>query len=1000
MADYTVKRGDSLWKIAKNYGSRISGNTINAKIDTLVAVNGIKNRNLIYVGQGINFSGSGSTSSSSTSSNTVTITGLGLAANSSKGRDVYACWTWTRDHTKEYKVRWEEYLRQPDGTGYLTWTENTTTTRDSSHTAKDNAEYVQVFVTPISDTYEVEIEVKEEDDYSIGNVTTTTKKETRYYFTDAKETGKQYHFRDNPPLAPSSAPTVEIDNDTLTLTAKYSNIKASELSAVSVKFNVVRDNSTSVTTSGPVTINTTSNYVAWQYEVEPGHTYTVRACCVGSNGKESGWSDFSNEAGTKPSAPAMVAASCRRVKRTDGTQAAHLEWTAVTNATKYKIEYVTTKSDFETTPSNIQQVTTDDARTSIEILFEDSKLGYDYFFRVRAINEEGQGGTLTSDPSDIVEIPIGSLPGPPTTYSSSNSAFVGDDMELNWVHNPTDNSKQSYAELQLNINDSGWSSFTLTNTTDENDTEESIVESNKWKYGQGISYKGTLRFKMDTTHADLENAKIIWRVRTAGVTDQFSDEAWSTERTIYIYEKPTLGLSMTSDVSGSGTLITTLTSFPFYIRGTLSIIDYNIQKPVGYHLRIVANDYYSTVDDVGNTKVINPGDDVYSKYFDTSENPLIAELSASNIDLESGINYTVYCSADMSTGLTIDSQHDFTVSWTDVEYAIQADITVDKESYTALISPYCMYSEGEYSIPWTTGGYVSETDGTVVSETGWLYSDYIDIRGTVFTLTNSMTTNNQHNAFYDAGGTYISGFSNVTGTVTIPTGAKYYRLSKTSDATLTAQYSDTKSGFVEDVTLSVYRREYDGSYKEIATNIPNNGTAVTDPHPALDYARYRLVAKDTETGAISYYDMPGQAVNGSAIILQWAEEWRSFDSSGSMAVDAPPWSGSLLKLPYNIKVTDSRKRDSSLIEYAGRSYPVTYYGTQIDESQSWSVDIPADDKETVYALRRLSLWSGDVYVREPSGMGFWANIEVSFSQSYDEVKIPVTINVTRVEGGV
>lgn len=890
MTNYVVKRGDSLWKIASNYGQYISGNTINAKIDTLVAVNGIKNRNLIYVGQVINFaSGSGSTSSSSSSSpaKKPTVTAFGLAlkddSGTSKNRGMYAAWSFSGTYaskTAKYKYKWSQYKNGKWVSEKETETESAASDYCYSEwTADDIATKVQFKVIPVSTTH------KDSDGNEVAD------------WTDPQwSTVSEYNFANNPPLTPSTPSKPEIDNSTLTLTVSISNIKASELDAVSVKFNIVQDNSTSIATSGPVTINTASNYVAWQYTVEPGHIYTVRACCVGSNGKESGWSDFSEEAGTKPSAPSIKSESCRRVKRTDGKQAAHLEWSAVSNAETYKIEWVTTKTDFDTAPENIQSTTTDDDRTSIEILFTDSELGYDYFFRIRAVNGNG-----TSDPSEIVEIPIGSLPGPPSTYSSSNSAFVGDDMELNWVHNPTDNSKQSYAELALNINDSGWTSFVIKNTTDENDTAESIIEDNKWKYGQGISYKGALRFKMDTTHADLRNAKVIWRVRTAGVTDQFSDEGWSVERTIYIYEKPTLGLSMTSDIEGTGTLITTLTSFPFYIRGLLSITDYNIQKPVGYHLRIVSNDYYATVDDIGNNKVVNPGDDVYSKYFDTTENPLIVEISANNIDLEPGIEYTVYCSADMSTGLTVDNQHDFTVNWVEVEYGIQADITIDKESYTAMISPYCMHPDG---------------------------------------------------------------------------------------------------GFVENVTLSVYRREYDGSYKEIATNIPNNNTAVTDPHPALDYARYRLVAKDTNTGAISYYDMPGQAVNCTSIILQWDEAWRTFDSSGSTTVDIPPWSGSLLELPYNIKVNDSRKRDTSLVEYAGRSYPVSYYGTQIDESQSWSADIPATDKDTIYALRRLSLWAGDVYVREPSGMGYWANLEVSFSKNYDEVTIPVTINVTRVEGGV
>jgi hypothetical protein len=61
--------------------------------------------------------------------------------------------------------------------------------------------------------------------------------------------------------------------------------------------------------------------------------------------------------------------------------------------------------------------------------------------------------------------------------------------------------------------------------------------------------------------------------------------------------------------------------------------------------------------------------------------------------------------------------------------------------------------------------------------------------------------------------------------------------------------------------------------------------------------------------------------------------------------------------------------------------------------------IPKSDKETLYALRRLSNWMGNVYVREPSGSGYWANIKVSFSQKHRDLVIPVTLNVSRVEGG-
>lgn len=881
---YTVKRGDSLWKIAKTYPSSIAGSNINAKIETLISLNGVKRRKsdnvpLIYVGQVIKLSGSSSEAASSSSASSPStqpvVNAFGLQSSnetSGKNRAMYAAWSFTRANTKNFKYRWFQYKNNIWSVG----NEGETSGYDpvycySEWTADAAATKVQFQVAPIPDTY------KDSNNNEIA------------YWTGAQwSVTKEYDFSNNPPLMPST-PTVSIEDSTLT--ASISNIDATDLDAISVKFNIVKDNSTSVHTSSPVAINTTSNYVSYQYTVEYGSKYTVRACSVNSRGQESGWSDFSSEAGTKPSAPAEIT-TYRRNKRSDSSISAYLEWTSVANATKYKVEYTTVKSDFDTASSNIKSVETEDARTSIEVTGIET--GYDYFFRVKAVNDIGE-----SDPTDIVTIPIGTPPAAPTTWSSSSSAFVGEEMDLNWTHNPTDNSRQSYAQLSLKINDDDWVSYIFENTT--NDTTGEQIDEETFTYGTAISYKGVLHVKMDTTKEYLKNAKIQWKVRTAGVTDQFSDVDWSVERTIYIYEKPTLNLSMTSDLAGSGTLITTLESFPFYIRAVVGLTSYTLQKPVGYHLRIVSNGSYQTVDDTGRTKSVNSGDDVYSKYFDTTET-LVVEMSANNVDLESGIDYTIYCTADMSTGLSIEQTHDFTVSWTeDAEYVINADIAIDNESYTALINPYC---------------------------------------------------------------------------------------------------TNTDDSLTENVTLSVYRREYDGSYTEIATGIPNTNTAITDPHPSLDYARYRIVAKGTETGAISFYDVPGYPVGGIAVIIQWDEAWTTFDVTDDTAVDGPPWSGSMLRLPYNIDVTDSRKTDASFVEYVGRKHPVSYYGTQLGETSTWNVDIPKEDKETIYALRRLSIWTGDVYVREPSGTGYWANVEVSFSIKHTDVTVPVVLNVTRVEGGM
>ena len=324
------------------------------------------------------------------------------------------------------------------------------------------------------------------------------------------------------------------------------------------------------------------------------------------------------------------------------------------------------------------------------------------------------------------------------------------------------------------------------------------------------------------------------------------------------------------------------------------------QTPIGYHISIVANSSYETVDDVGNILIISAGQEIYSKYFDTSENLLI-EFSAGNIDLENDISYTITSVVTMDSGLNAESINNFTVSWVDEIFEPDAEIAIDDETLTAIIRPYCEDEEGN---------------------------------------------------------------------------------------------------LIEGVTLSVYRREFDGRFTELMTGLDNTiGTFITDPHPALDFARYRIVATSDTTGAVSHYDVPAYPVGETSIVIQWAEKWSSFDVVEENEAAEPNWVGSMIKLPYNIDVSDTNSSDVSMVNYIGRSHPVAYYGTQLGVTSTWNAEIPKDDVETIYALRRLAIWMGDVYVREPSGTGYWANVSVSFNQRHLELTIPVTLSITRVEGG-
>lgn len=475
--------------------------------------------------------------------------------------------------------------------------------------------------------------------------------------------------------------------------------------------------------------------------------------------------------------------------------------------------------------------------------------------------------------------------------------------------------------------------------------EEHTIKNNKSEDDEATNSQWVLQ-----TTSYTEGTSIKWRVRTAGITKEYGD--WSVQRTIDVYAPATLQLNMT-DVDGNE--LDTLTAFPFYIK---ALAGPKTQTPVSYHLSIKSNSMYETVDSIGNPVIINSGEEVYSKHFDISE-PMLVEFSAWNIDLENNIEYTVTCTVSMNSGLTSEASLAFTVRWTDEHWAPNASIGVDEETMTANVRPYCYDTNMVYYQVTSSSGTYTKTVTKLTSVWGE-------------PVTNATTT---------TGEKVYSGVDGDGNNV-------YYCIVE-------------ESSVVEGVLLSVYRREFDGSFTELATGIDSTkATTVTDPHPALDYARYRIVATTEATGAVSYYDTPGYPVGGKAVIIQWNEEWSSFETSEDEIMEQPAWTGSMLKLPYNIDVSESNSSDKSLVEYIGRSHPVAYYGTQLGVAATWNMDIPKSDKETIYALRRLARWMGDVYVREPSGSGYWANVSVSFSQKHTEVTVPVTLTISQVEGGM
>lgn len=1161
MATYTVKKGDTLSEIAAANSTSVAN---------LVKLNDITNPNYIVVGQVLQLSGSTTTKKKNTTSKP-TIKAFGVQSNTEN--TMYATWKWDKSNTKEYRVLW--HYATGDGVWFV-GSDSTVTVKQATYSPPSNATKVKFKVKAVSKTRKV------------------NGKDTAYW-TSQWSTEKTYTFDLNDPEKPS-VPTVSIDKYKLT-----AEIDTYDKYTHYVYFQVVKDDKTLFKTG---MAKVTKNHASWSCTVTAGHEYKVR--CQGARSYKSGswtkydygeYSEYSANVSTIPAASKGII-----TLKTQSETSVLIDWHNVSNATSYEIQYTTKKGYFDSS-NEVSSMTVDSVVGHAEVTGLES--GNEYFFRVRAVNDQGESAW-----TEIKSVIVGKKPAVPTTWSSTTTGIVGEDVTLYWAHNSEDASDQHGVAMELNIGgsitniilytESGTNSVDVDETTTYTFYGIKLDTENELDIGDitvTVTLKEANGVCVIPTDTYSEGTNIKWRVKTKGILAEFSD--WSIERVVDIYAPPTLELNVTNS---DGTALETIESFPFYVSG---VAGPDTQKVIGYHISVIADEGYVTEDQIGNEQIISPGQEVYSNYFDISED-LLLELTPSSLDLENNISYTVNGTVSMDSGLTAEASTSFTVSWTDLEYEPNAEINIDRETLTASIRPYCGedsvdISEETWTIVEGTEDYrflnvkycndkfiavgtegiifysedgvtwnkcsLFNIDGEEVTETTWLrsvaygdgkyivvggrygmngisytyhsndgitwyrrYDNYGDLYGfealdityanNKFVIVGADTGSNGRYAdsdilysedgitwtwvdrvmseelvmynlndieygngkfvaiggvdiFYSEDGItwnrndfeftydkehlmYINGKFIAVGDEEISYSEDGISWTHINDDTIDANgisygngiyvivgssgsllYSSdgitwnntsnsvdavyNKIAFgndrfivagnngiyylqvssLPDTSLSVYRREFDGAFKEIATNIVNgSNTWVPDPHPALDYARYRIVAIDNSTGSVSYCDLPGYPVGEKAVIIQWNEEWSYFDVTNEDEMEKPPWEGSMLKLPYNIDVADKYDADVSLVEYIGRRNPVSYYGTQIGETASWKVDIDKKDEETLYALRRLAIWMGDVYVREPSGSGYWAHIKVSFSQTHCELTIPVTLDITRVEGGI
>lgn len=798
-------------------------------------------------------------------------------------RTVMATWTCSWTYVAKYEVFWRYGLQNGkyiDSTSSVTHIPQNDTYQNK-FTYPENATWVQVWVRPHESS---------DGKYWKYLCPWSPKKEIWFYVYDYA----------TPKDIPT--PTIESDKYKITLTASIDSIDYDD-NTKQVQFYIVDENGV-IVAQPYVTVNRASAIARYVFNGTAGKKY--KACARGYNnsvkvyGK---WSSYSSEVEMPP-----VGIGISNLYSLTPTSV-RLTWPSAKTAKTYTVNYTSTQSEFQQESAG-STVTFTGTTGDIEGL----ESGKTWYFRIKSANDSGESGW-----SAVKSVLLGIKPSPPTTWSNTVTAKIGEKLTLNWTHNTRDGSGMQESQVEITINGST-KTYTVAGKKDS-DTKE---------------WLNTGSYEVNTSQIT-DGSTIRWRVRTRGVLATYSD--WSVTREVKVYAPATLTVTAYKTQTPSENSLTNLDSFPFYIIATAGP---STQKAIGFHISIVANEAYQKIDYDGETVWVGQNEEVYSHYFDfdanqtkvefddyavIQNNTLTLKLMPYDVDFESGQSYTIKGIAAMSTGLTAEAYSLIDVNWEDQNLYPTADVRVDTEEFTAVVIPSCPI------IPDSPEGMVEfeEEEGP-----------------------------------------------------------------------------EAELPLVENVLLSVYRREYDGRMTKILDGIDNDrSTAVVDPHPSIDYARYRVVATDQSTGAVGYTDLVSVPIGQPGIVIQWDEEWkdRLFVNPADNEIEGVAgWSGTRLTLPFNVKTSEGNKPDRAHVEYVGQQHPTSYFGTQLGTTATWSTVIEKTDTERLELLRKLSIYQGNVYVRNSRGVGYWATVELSYNIDYgdsgDQMLIPITINVTRVRGGI
>ena len=657
--------------------------------------------------------------------------------------------------------------------------------------------------------------------------------------------------------------------------------------------------------------------------------------------------------------------------------------------------------------------------------------GTSYAVRLRKAVGDAVGEWTESATADLpAEIEPDELAAP--TVARLFSGYVdGDDVVLSWTHNSGSSSTQSAAQVSLQATDADGS--TVSRTVEVEGAQNAIsVPYQDMGAGGGWSVDATVR-----TQGAVEGA---W-------------SPWSAVQRFSLYRRPALGITLSDGDGDHVGGAEPFTRFPLTVEvqamaeGGAELEAGN--QPVSYTFELTAAREFPATAPDGTQTTVAAGQRVYSARADAGDEGFSASgwtfsVGAQDMRVADGAELTATASVVTAQGIRSEPQEaSFTCSLGGEIPMPLAILEYRPGTMTATIAPLCTLpddtvEEEMWGAPigfsCTEAGYSAQRaldngDGTATVEVEApegvevLYVDGEPTNpvGDVFPV--RLTVGATVGVVAEAGEAQVEMEMTLEGVQSDASEEPSEDGPEGGDALTPdeaqaladfefeevpeeadwegALFPDEDAGFDPegyelraDTVLAVYRVNADGSTVEVASGMPNDGqSACTDPHPSFGACTYRIVATDTQTGISSVGDAVLE-VPEEDVVIQWGEQW-SGDDYGE-------FQGERLVISRNDEAGEELSPKSSLADLAGREHPVAFYGRGSKQTYDVSgVIVPMLEADAMGAVRRLGSYGGNVYVRDPDGAGYWANVATArLSRARKTVGRSVSIALTRVEGGL